>query len=203
MRHTLTPKQNRQVPQLRHIERLENLSLIASTITIQRNSRILVPIVLMCERESSTDRNLCTDDTIATIEALGKHVHGASLAVRNAFTTTQELPDDRFDGCAAHEGEAVAAVGSDNIILLGEGVLNSNGNCFLACGEMAETADLLLFVKSVGGHFHTAGRAVSFLCLVGMKWDLPNGYHIIVHLLQLLLRRLHRVGWGIQLVCLE
>jgi len=120
----------------------------------------------MRERESSTDRNLCSNDTIATIEALGKHVHGASLAVRNAFTTTQELPDDRFHGCAAHEGEAVAAVSSDNVVLLGEGVLNSDGDCFLTCGEMAETADLLLFVESVGGHFHTTVRALAFCALI-------------------------------------
>jgi hypothetical protein len=34
----------------------------------------------------------------------------------------------------------------------------------LAGGEMAEAADLLLFVEPVGGHFHAAGRAqrVSF-----------------------------------------
>jgi len=64
----------------------------------------------------------------------------------------------------------VAAVCSDNVVLLGKGVFDADGDGFLTGGEMAEPADLLLFVKSVGSHFHTAGRAISFLCLVEVKW---------------------------------
>ncbi len=155
-KHTLTPEQDRQVPQLRHIERLKNLSLVTGPITIQRNRRILVAIILMCEGQSSTDWNLRTNNTIAAIKALGKHMHGPSLSVGNTLTTTKQLANNRFDGSAAHEREAVAAVGGDDVVFLGERVLDADSDGFLASGEMAETADLLLFVESVGGHFHTS-----------------------------------------------
>jgi hypothetical protein len=144
--HTLTPKQNRQIPQLRHIERLKNLSLIARPITIQRNRRILIPIILMRKRQPGTNRDLRTHNPIPTIEALSKHMHGASLSVGNALTTAKQLADDGFHRGAAHEREAVAAVGGDDVVFLGERVLDADGDGFLAGGEMAEAADLLLFV---------------------------------------------------------
>lgn len=40
----------------------------------------------------------------------------------------------------------MAAVGRDERIFFCDGVLNAHSNCFLADGEMAETADFLLFV---------------------------------------------------------
>ena len=82
-------------------------------------------------------------------------MHGASLAVSNTFSATEQFANDGFDGSAAHESEAVAAVGGDDVVFFGEGVFDTDGNGFLSGGEMAETADFLLLVESVGGHFHT------------------------------------------------
>ena len=156
-RRTLATKQNRQVPQLRHVKRLEDLSLIARSVTIQRNRDILIPIVLVREGEPSADGHLRTDDAVATVEALGEHVHGAALAVGDALAAAQELADDLLDAGAAHQGVAVAAVGRDDVVLFGDCVLNARRDGFLARGEMAEAPDLLLLVESVGGHFHAAG----------------------------------------------
>ena len=203
---TLAAKQDRQVPQLSHIERLEDLALITGSVTVQGNSRILVPIVLMCESETGTDRNLRTNNAISTIKALGKHVHGSSFAVRNTLSSTKKLSNDGFDGSTAHEGKAVAAVGGDDVVFLSEGVLDPNGDGFLTGGEMAETADLLLLVKSVCSHFHTTVDADRQLSFFESCWDvelLPDGYHIVVHLLQLLLRGIEGIRWGIKLVGLE
>jgi hypothetical protein len=52
----------------------------------------------------------------------------------------------------------VAAVGSDDLVLLGDGVLNTASNSLLTGRQMAETTDLLLLVKTVGGHFHAAAK---------------------------------------------
>ena len=86
-------------------------------------------------------------------------MHGAAFSVGNALAATEQLADDGLDGSAAHEREAVASVCGDDVVFLGERVLDADGDGFLASGEMAEAADLLLFVKPVGGHFHAAGRA--------------------------------------------
>ena len=83
-------------------------------------------------------------------------MHRASLSVGNALASTEQLADDGFHLSAAHEREAVAAVSRDDVVFLGKRVLDADGDGFLACGEMAEAADLLLLVQSVGGHFHTA-----------------------------------------------
>jgi hypothetical protein len=50
----------------------------------------------------------------------------------------------------------VAAVGRDDIVRFGDSVLDACGDGFLAGRQVAEAADLLLFVQSVGGHFHAA-----------------------------------------------
>jgi hypothetical protein len=110
----------------------------------------------MCKRQPSTNRNLRTNNTIASVKALGKHMHGSTFSIGNALAASEEFANDRFHGSAAQEREAVAAVGGDNVVFLGEGVLDADGDGFLAGGEMAETADLLFFVESVGGHFHAA-----------------------------------------------
>jgi len=115
----------------------------------------MIAKILMRESETSTDGNLCTNDTISSIELGSKHVHGSTLSMGNTMTTTEEFTNDGTDGTAAHKSEAVTTVGGDDIIFFGEGVFDSDGESFLAGGEMAETADLLLFVESVCSHFHT------------------------------------------------
>jgi len=162
-KHTLTTKQNRQVPQLSHIERLKHLSLITSTITIQRHSRILIPIILMRKRKTSTNRNLSTDYTVSTIESLCKHMHGSTLSIRDSVTTTKQLANDGCNGSTTHESKSVAAVCGDDVVFFGEGVFDSDGDCFLAGGEMAEPSNFLLFVESVCGHFHTAGSELAIV----------------------------------------
>lgn len=50
----------------------------------------------------------------------------------------------------------MASVRSDELVDGGDSTLNTNGHGLLANGEMAETADELGLVQSVGGHLHTA-----------------------------------------------
>jgi hypothetical protein len=115
----------------------------------------MIAEILMCESETSTDGNLCTNDTISSIKLGGKHVHGSTLSMGNTMTTTEKFTDDGTDSTAAHESEAMTTVGGDEIVFFSEGVFDSDGESFLASGEMAETTDLLLLVESVCSHFHT------------------------------------------------
>jgi hypothetical protein len=163
----------------------------------------MIAEILMCESETSTDRDLCTNDTISTIELGSKHVHGSTLSMGNTMTATEEFTDDGTDSTAAHKSEAMTTVGGDDIVFFSEGVFNSDGESFLAGGEMAETADLLLLVESVCSHFHATEvfSSAQFLSRQNCPrmystWvrripHSPNSNHIIIHLLQLPLRRLH------------
>jgi len=97
-------------------------------------------------------------------------VHGTTLSVGDTLSSAEQLANDGLDGGTAHHGETVAAVGGDDRVLLGDAVLDTDGDGLLTGRQVAETADLLLLVQSVGGHFHAA-----------------HGDHVVVHLLQLLL----------------
>ncbi len=220
---TLAAEKGGEVPELGHVEGLKDLALVGGTVTVENDGGVLVLVVLVGKRQASTDRDLGANDTVAAVEALGEHVHGATLAVGDALTAAQKLADDGADGAATHQGEAVAAVGSDDVVLLGESVLNAGGDGLLAGGQVAETTNLLFLVQTVGGHFHLPGgvqvslssrmgahrrigrwqcmhRFVVGACLVSF---IPDADHVVVHLLQLLLGHLDGVGRGVKLVGLE
>ena len=209
---TLATEDHGKVPELGHVEGLEDLTLVGSTVTVEGEGDVLLVVVLVGESETSADGDLGTDDTVATVEAGGEHVHGTTLAVGNTLAAAEKLTNDGLDGSTAHHGETVAAVGSDDLVLLGDGMLNTASNSLLTGGQMAETTDLLLLVKTVGGHFHAAAKQDTLvyvlpaflkihipfsmvfralpIALLLFLWDgghIPRGDHVVVHLLQLLL----------------
>lgn len=158
---TFTAEQGREVPELSHVESLKDLTLVASTVTVQYYRSVLVAVVLVRKSQASTDGDLSTDNTVTAVETFGEHVHRTTLSVRNSLTPAQELTNDRSDGTSAHQSETVASVGSDYVVLLSQRMLDTNGHGLLTSGQVAETPDLLLLVQSVGGHFHLSVKQAS------------------------------------------
>jgi hypothetical protein len=156
---TFAAKDDGKVPKLCHVVSLKDLALVGGTVSVQRKGNVLLVLVLARKGDTSTDRDLGADNAVSTIEARGEHVHGSTFAVCDALSPAKQLANDGLDGSSAHESEAVAAVGRDQMVRAFNGVLNSNRNSFLAGGQMAETPDLLLLVQSVGGHFHAATQS--------------------------------------------
>lgn len=186
IKHTLASKDARKVPQLGHVESLKDLTLVGSTVTVQRQGDVLLVLVLLGKGNAGTDGDLGTDNTVTTVEAGGEHMHGTTLAVGNTLSSAEQLTNDGLDRGAAHHGETVAAVGGNDVVLLGDGVLDADGDGLLTGRQVAETADLLLLVQSVGGHLHAA-----------------HGNHVVVHLLQLGLCGLEGEVGRVELVRLE
>lgn len=203
MQLTLAAKEGRQVPELGHVVSLEDLTLVAGTITVEDDAGILSSLVLVGKSKTSTDRNLSTDDTIATIETLGEHVHGTALAVGNTLTSAKKLANDGLDSSTTHQCETVASVGSDNVVLLGNGMFNTNSDGFLSSRQVAETSNLLLLVQTIGRHLHLSIMLLASARREFIEVSVPNGNHIVVHLLELLLGHLQGVRGGIKLVGLE
>lgn len=133
--------------------------MVGRTITIQGESGVLASEVLHGEPNTRTDRHLGTDDTVSTEETLAEHVHGTSLAEGDTLSSPKELAYDGLDRGTTHKREAVAAVGSDNLVVGGDSMFNTGSNGLLPRRKMAETTDLLFFVELVGGHLHSSVEA--------------------------------------------
>lgn len=159
---TLTAEKSREIPQLGHVESLKDLALVAGTITIQDDAGVLSALVLVGKGKAGTDRNLSADNTITTVEVLGEHVHRTTLSVGNTLTATKQLANDGSDSTATHQGETVASVRSDDVVLLGNSVLNTDSNSLLTSRQVAEAANLLLLVQTVGSHLHLSERLLVF-----------------------------------------
>lgn len=115
-----------------HVERLKHLSLVRRPIPIHRERRRRLAHILLCQREARTERDLGADDTVAAEEPGREDVHGAALAVGHACLAAEELAEDAGDGAAAEDGEGVAAVGGDDEVFGGDGVFESDVDCFLS-----------------------------------------------------------------------
>ncbi|EEQ38862.1 hypothetical protein CLUG_02988 [Clavispora lusitaniae ATCC 42720] len=182
----LTSKDTWQVPQLSHVVRFENLTLVGSTVTVQGESGTLVVSVLVGKGQTSAQWNSSTDNTVTTVEAWSKHVHGTTLTVRNTRSLTHQLTQDTLDRGTSHVGETVTSVGSDDSVGWGNGIFNTNSDGFSTHRQVTETSNFLGLVQSVGGHLHSS-----------------DDNHVLVHLQQGFLFGLEGQFRSIDVVCLK
>ena len=143
---TFAAEEDGEVPELSHVECFEDLALIAGTVSVQADGCVVVVLVLVGECNACTNGHLSADYAVAAVETFREHVHGSAFSVGNAFSSAKQLADNRSDGSAAHKGEAVTSVGGNDVVFFGYSVLYACCDGFLACGKMAETSDLFLFV---------------------------------------------------------
>ena len=105
------------------VVRLKHLTLVTHTITVQHKRAIFLAHVLLSETHTCTDRNLSSDDTVASDEGWGEDVHGTTFSKRHADLAIEELANDTFDRATVHDGEAVSG---DDAVILADPVLEAN-----------------------------------------------------------------------------
>lgn len=88
--------------------------------------------VLLGKGDTGSQGDLGADNSVSSIEVGGEHVHGTTLTARDTGLASEKLGQDGGDGTTAHVGESVAAVGSDDLVLGGQGSLHSDGNSLLS-----------------------------------------------------------------------
>jgi len=71
-----------------HVVRLEDLTLVGSSISVHSESDGLLLEVLLSERDSSSDGDLSSDDSVSSKERRSEHVHGSSLSVGHSGLST-------------------------------------------------------------------------------------------------------------------
>jgi len=70
-----TYKHAQNVPEFGHVERLEDLTLVACTVTVESKHSRGPHKVFLSKSDASTDGNLGTNKTIATKETQSEDVH--------------------------------------------------------------------------------------------------------------------------------
>lgn len=183
----LADEDGRQVPQLGHVVRLEGLALVGGAVAVQRDAHAVVAVVLLGECQTCTQRYLSTNDTIAAVEVLDVHVHGATLAARAPGLPPRQLGQDAEHVVAEDVGPAVRAVGRDDLVMRAHGGVHADGARLLSRVQVAEAPDDLLLVQ--------VARA---------RLEAPDGLHAPVVHQRVVPRHRHAGGRAaVQLVQLE
>lgn len=71
------------------------------------------------------------DDTVSAKEGRREDVHGTTLSVGHADLASEQLANNTLYGASAQDGERVAPVGSDDPVVLGDTVLETDRDSFL------------------------------------------------------------------------
>jgi hypothetical protein len=158
-----------------HVVSLKDLTLVRGTVTVESESAALLLQVLLGKRDTSSDGDLGTDDTVSTEERGGEDVHRTSLSERHTVdsawrsakvgswfdTRTHQLSDDTLNGSASEDGKGVASVGSDDSVVTVDGSLHTDRDGLLSNSQVAETSDHLLLVKRIGSLLHSSHGSLS------------------------------------------
>lgn len=121
-----------------HVERLEHLSLVGRSVAIQRERTGLLAHVFLSKADTSADGDLGANDTVAAKEGRSEDVHRTTLSMRHADLAPEELANDTLDASATHDSEGMAAVRSDDAVVLGNSVLEPDRNSFLRVKTYAD-----------------------------------------------------------------
>src|SRR6185437_15877593 len=134
---------DRELPQLRHVEALIDLALIGGPVAEIGQADIVVAAVAIGECQPRSDRDLRVDNAMATEEAFlnAKHVHRAAFALGIAMAAAGQLRHHAFGVHAAGDHVAVVAIAGDDLIAGFERHLHADHHGLLADIEVAETAD--------------------------------------------------------------
>jgi hypothetical protein len=155
-----------------HIESFKDLTLVASTITVESKSTVFLAEVLLSKGNTGTNGYLRTDDTITSEERRGKDVHGTTFAMRHATLTSKEFTKDTRNRTTTHHSERVTPVSGDDPVIFFDTMFKTNRHRFLRArfnaqsttdkeetyltnGQMTKPANELRFIESICSHFHT------------------------------------------------
>lgn len=87
-RRTFAAKNDGQIPEFRHVERFENLSLIACAVAVQGKCDFVPTLILVRKSDARANGDLRADNAVAAVETWSEHVHTASFSKSNAFSST-------------------------------------------------------------------------------------------------------------------
>lgn len=180
---------------LGHVEGLKNLTLVGGTVSVVRNANTTGLQLLLAPSDTSSNRNLGSNDTVSSVEVGGRviHMHRSTLSLGATSPLARQLSKYRLDISLATScyHVSMATVGSDDMVLRCELRLDTRSYSllvnssevevysvtYLAVVKMQEASNQLLLVSNVSSNFesphegHLTEEAQKFfsvgLCLHG------------------------------------
>src|SRR5258706_2227295 len=156
----LDDEDDRELPQLRHVETLIDLSLVRCAVAEIGQADKIVAAIAVGESKAGAERHLCGDNAMAAEEILllAEHVHGAALALGVAAVASGQFGHHTFGFHSGSQHMPVVAVSRYDLIALFQGHIHANDNRFLADIEMAKAADRAHSVELPGLFLETADQ---------------------------------------------
>ena len=110
---------DRQVPQLGHVEGFVDLALVDRAVAKIGKAHAAILGIFVLEGEARPERHLRADDAVAAVEAVidAEHVHRPALAFRDAGSAARQLGHDHLGIDAVGEHVAVIAIAGDDAVL--------------------------------------------------------------------------------------
>src|SRR6266481_4786309 len=156
----LDDEDHRELPQLRHIETLIDLSLIRRAVAEIGQTDKIIAAIAIGESKASAERHLRADNAVAAEEVLllAEHVHGAALALGIAAMASGQFGHHAPGFHSSGQHVTVVPVSRYDLIALLQGHLHANDNRFLADIEMAKAADRAHSIELAGLFLETADQ---------------------------------------------
>ena len=151
---------DRQLPQLGHVEALIDLALVGGAVAEIGQADAVIAAIFVGEGQPRAERHLGADDAVAAIEflLLAEHVHRAALALGIAGGAAGQLGHHAFGVHARRQHMAMVAIGGDQLVVGPDIGLHAHHHGFLADIEVAETADQPHAVKLTSPLFEAADQ---------------------------------------------
>jgi hypothetical protein len=91
---------DRELPQLRHVEALVDLALVGRAVAEIGEADAAVAAIFVGEAEAGAEADLGADDAVAAVEFMldAEHVHRAALALGDAGRAAGQLGHDHAAG---------------------------------------------------------------------------------------------------------
>ena len=143
---------DRQAPQLGHIEAFIHLSLVGGAVTKKTQRPLCHHPGTGLQSQTRADRHLRSDNAVAAVEIFlsREHVHRAALAARIAAPASGQLRHDTACRHAHGQHMTVVTIAGDHLVAFFQRHLDAGNNRFLTDIKVAKPANETHAIKLTG-----------------------------------------------------
>ncbi len=140
---------DRQIPDCAQVEQFVEVAIVAGPVAEEAEYGVRLVVIAHLEGDTGRQRQVTADDGVAAPEVQRSpgHVHRAALATAHTGPLAHHLGHEQVGAHAARNGDAMIAVGSDDVVIRPQRFDGAQMHGFVAAGQMqVDAGDAALFV---------------------------------------------------------